>query len=110
MFNKLGISGEKKAEDYLKSMGYNILTKNYKCKIGEIDLIAEKNGIITFVEVKTRSNEKFGMGFESVTKRKIDKIRKVATIYLLQKNLQKEVRFDVISIDGGKITHIEGAF
>lgn len=110
MRNKLGISGEKKAEDYLKSNGYNIVMKNYKCKVGEIDLIAEKDGKLIFIEVKTRSNERFGRGFEAVTNKKIDKIRKVATVYLLQKKLQKEIRFDVISIDGTEITHIEGAF
>jgi putative endonuclease len=110
MLNKLGVSGEKKAENYLKSNGYNIIVKNYKCKLGEIDLIVEKDDKLIFVEVKTRSNERFGRGFEAVTHKKIDKIRKVATVYLLQKNLQTEVRFDVISIDGEEITHIEGAF
>ena len=110
MWNNLGNSGENQAESYLKAKGYSILVKNYKCKLGEIDLIAEKDDKLVFIEVKTRSNEKFGKGFEAVTHKKVDKIRKVATVYLLQKKLQREVRFDVISIDKGEITHIEGAF
>ena len=110
MRNSLGNKGEKTAATYLESKGYKIIERNYRCKLGEIDLIAEKDNLIVFVEVKTRSNDKFGKGFESVVHKKIDKIRKVAMLYLIQKDLQKEIRFDVISIDNNVVTHFEGAF
>jgi putative endonuclease len=110
MWNSLGNQGEKAAGNYLKSKGYKIVEKNYRCKLGEIDLIAEKDDFIVFVEVKTRSNDKFGKGFEAVVNKKIDKIRRVAMLYMIQKDLQKEIRFDVISIDNNVVTHIEGAF
>jgi putative endonuclease len=110
MSSSLGLFGERIAENFIKSKGYKIVMKNYRCKLGEIDLIAERGNLLVFIEVKTRSNDKFGKGFEAVTHKKVDKIRKVATVYLLQKKLQREVRFDVISIDKGEITHIEGAF
>jgi putative endonuclease len=110
MSSSLGLFGEGIAENFIKSKGYKIVMKNYRCKLGEIDLIAEKDDLLVFIEVKTRSNDKFGKGFEAVNFKKIDKIRKVATLYMMQKNLQKEVRFDVISVDNRKVTHIEGAF
>jgi putative endonuclease len=110
MWNRLGSQGEKAAGDYLKSKGYKIVERNYRCKLGEIDLIAEKDNIVVFVEVKTRSNDKFGKGFEAVVSKKINKIRRVAMLYMIQKDLQKEIRFDVISIDKNVVTHIEGAF
>ena len=107
---KLGKSGEKKAEKYLIKKGYNIIEKNFACKLGEIDLIVEKDGVIVFVEVKTRNSTSYGYGFESVNSKKIEKIRKVATYFLVLKNIDKTARFDVISIDSGKITHLTGAF
>lgn len=110
MWKSLGNKGEKRAAAYLTSKGYKIIERNYRCKLGEIDLIAEKDNIIVFVEVKTRSNDRFGKGFEAVVHKKIDKIRKVAMLYMIQKDLQKEIRFDVISIDDNVITHFEGAF
>ena len=110
MWNSLGNKGEKRAAAYLKSKGYKIIERNYRCKLGEIDLIAEKDNIIIFVEVKTRANDRFGKGFEAIVHKKIDKIRKVAMLYMIQKDLQKEIRFDVISIDNNVVTHFEGAF
>lgn len=110
MSSSLGLFGERIAENFIKSKGYKIVMKNYRCKLGEIDLIAERGNLLVFIEVKTRSNDKFGKGFEAVNFKKIDKIRKVATLYLMQNNLEREVRFDVISIDNRKVTHLEGAF
>jgi len=105
----LGQSGEKKAEKYLISQGYDVLEKNFRCKFGEIDLIAQKDGVLVFVEVKTRSGSGYGMGFESVTKKKQEKLLLTAQTYMAgRKPLQ--ARFDVISIDKGEITHIKNAF
>lgn len=110
MFN-LGKIGENKAAKFLQQKGYQIIEKNFKSKFGEIDIIAKKNNLIVFVEVKTRSSKNFGSGFESVDSRKIEKIIKTANYFISVKNLHDNLlRFDIISIDQGKITHIENAF
>lgn len=104
-----GRSGEKRAASYLKKKGYQVIEMNYRSKFGEIDLIAKKDEELIFVEVKARSSAKFGMGYESVTAQKQEKLVKTAQIYMMEKG-EKPCRFDVISIDGDEITHIEGAF
>lgn len=109
--NKLGVLGEKQAKDYLIKNKYKILKTNYVCPIGEIDIVAKQNDVIVFVEVKTRSNTNFGLPRESVTKTKQNKIRSVATCFLKQNNLiNAAVRFDVIDILNGNISHIPNAF
>ena len=112
MNNKIeGQLGESLAYNYLKKHGYKILEKNYTNKIGEIDLIAKKGDYIVFVEVKNRASAKFGLPREAVTLYKQNKIRNVALGYLKEtNNLESNVRFDVVDILGGEITHIENAF
>ncbi len=105
----LGISGEAKAEKYIKKLGYKILERNYRTKQGEIDIIASKDNLIVFIEVKTRSNANYGKGYESVNKNKCEKIIRTAEQYMLN-HTDKLARFDVISIDDGEISHIENAF
>jgi putative endonuclease len=106
---EFGKSGEKKAAKYLKNKGYEILEMNFRCKMGEIDIITSKDGVIVFVEVKTRKNSSYGMGYESVNESKMKKLLLTAQFYMAEKG-ESEARFDVISIDGGEITHIENAF
>jgi len=105
----LGQSGEKKAEKYLIKNGYEILERNYRCKFGEIDIIASKDGYTVFVEVKTRKNSSFGRGFEAVDTRKQQKLILTAQAYMSSRR-ETSARFDVISIDAGEITHIQNAF
>jgi len=104
-----GQSGEKRAAKYLSKKGYKILGKNYRSKYGEIDIIAEKGGVLVFVEVKARSSAKFGLGYESVTSKKQEKLLLTAQQYMTEKG-ERPAQFDVISIDGDDITHIENAF
>lgn len=95
----LGKKGEKIASKYLKKLGYKILTENYTCKFGEIDIIAKEGKDLVFVEVKTRTNRKFGDPIESVHWNKQQQIIRVAQNYLAQlKNSEMQARFDVISI------------
>jgi putative endonuclease len=96
----IGSEGEEKAILFLKKQGFKILEKNYRCKIGEIDIIATKNDLISFVEVKTRRSEEFGHPEESVNRRKRKKIINTAKYYLMVNNLyyKKDVRFDILSI------------
>jgi len=111
----LGKKGEDIAVKYLKKKGYEILDKNYKTSIGEIDIIAKDKDIIVFIEVKTRITKRFGEPFESITKEKKYRIFKIALFYLTKnKNLSHlQIRFDVISIlfkNQYYIKHIIDAF
>ncbi len=107
----LGRIGEKKAVEHLKKQGYNILEKNFKTHVGEIDIIASDGEIICFVEVKTRSGDGFGQPSEAVNRRKQEKYFKVAEGYLLSKGLtDRECRFDVVEIENEKINLIKDAF
>jgi putative endonuclease len=90
----LGRIGENLALDYLKSHGFSIFEKNFHSKFGEIDIIAEKNHCLHFIEVKTRSNLNHGSPYEAVNKRKIFHIKKAAQYYLL-KNDYSEYKLKV---------------
>lgn len=111
----LGKDGETWAAKYLKSNGFKILDKNYRCSLGEIDIIAKEKDTIVFVEVKTRQSDEFTEPFQSVGARKQAKIRALAEYYLQEKNCSEcEIRIDVLSIvSHGKdrqIEHIRNAF
>ncbi len=109
--NKVGVSGERKAKEYLTKNKYKILCCNYKTPLGEIDIIAKQKDVIVFVEVKTRTNTNFGLPRESVTTYKQNKIKQVATQFLQKNNLiNSKVRFDVIGILADELTHIANAF
>ena len=106
-----GSIGEDLANKYLTQKGYKIVERNYKNRIGEIDIIALDKGVIVFVEVKYRHNDKFGMPREAVNKNKQFKIRQVATLYLkIKHKFDSKCRFDVIEILDDKITHLETCF
>ena len=109
---QLGQENEYLALKYLTDKGYKIIKRNYSCKLGEIDLIAKKNNRIIFIEVKYRSNSRYGNSIEAVNKRKQQVIRQVARYYLLTNyhSLEIPISFDVIGIDKDKITHIENGF
>ena len=107
----LGRAGEVKSAEYLKKKGYKILKTNYKTAIGEIDLIAEDNEYVVFVEVKTRTSADYGQPSEAVNLKKQDKYYKVASQYLQrEKKSNCPCRFDVIEIENGQINHILNAF
>ena len=116
----LGDAGEFYAAEVLKNEGYTILAKNFRAgRAAEVDIIAEYNGVIVFVEVKTRSNDKCGTPAEAVDLRKQKKIITAAMKYLQNNNLfDRACRFDVIEVfanenknfKGWSINHIENAF
>ena len=110
---KFGIIGEKIAQDYLRNQGYEILETNFYTKRGEIDIIAQKDKCIVFIEVKTRTNLKYGTPAMAVNSVKKEHIKFAAKIFLaLNKVKEAEIRFDVIEvlIINGKceINHLEG--
>lgn len=98
----LGKRGENLACVYLKSKGYVILTKNFRCRrYGEIDIIAVKDGVLSFIEVKTRASERYGPPREAVTAAKQRKIYRCAEYYLQCSHLIEHMpvlSFDVIEI------------
>ena len=110
--NKIkGNIGEEQACKYLTDKQYEIIERNYKNKIGEIDIVAKKNNRIYFIEVKKRETARFGYPREAVTVQKQQKIKLVAMVYLKQKRLNDAYfSFDVIEILGDNLTHIQNAF
>lgn len=106
-----GYVGESIAVNYLKQLGYEILEVNYKNKVGEIDIIAQEGKRIIFVEVKARATARFGYPREAVDLKKQQKLQMLASIYLKTKKLYNRfIRFDVIEILAGELTHIKAAF
>lgn len=95
----LAKEGEQAAVAFLKSKQFVIRETNFRCAGGEIDIIAEDKEILVFIEVKTRSNEKFGLPEEAVDSHKQKKLIYLASYYLQKEHLhQKYCRFDVIAI------------
>jgi len=114
----LGKLGEEYVCAFLKKTGYNIIEKNYKTKHAEIDIIAQKDDIIAFVEVKTREGDGFGEPYEAVTRVKQRTIKSAAIIYMLNYE-DKIASFDIAEVMGVvtssgldvlDFNYIEGAF
>ncbi len=94
----LGSWGEDRAALYLRMRGYRILERNFRCRQGEIDIIAARGGIVAFVEVKLRKNADFAEAREFVTYAKQRRIITSAEIWLSRSGCQLQPRFDVIEI------------
>ena len=113
--NDLGNLAEELAVSFLAEKGYKILVKNFRYQRGEIDIIAEFNNQIIIVEVKARGSDIFMEPQEAVTKTKIKSLVMVADFFMKDRNLNQEVRFDIIAVlpdERGRlqITHLEDAF
>lgn len=109
----IGTAYETKAAAYLKENGYTILEQNYRTAFGEVDLIAKKEKVVVYVEVKYRSSSCYGDPLEAVDKRKQRQISRVANYHYAgyTKGQEMDCRFDVIGIYGdGTIHHIQNAF
>lgn len=95
----LGEKGEEIAVGFLISNGYKILARNYKIKLGEIDIIAKDKDELVFIEVKTRYSDKFGSPLEAISISKQRQISRVALVFLKKNNLlDKKARFDAVSV------------
>ena len=110
-----GNLGENEACRYLRKNKYKILVRNYRQRCGEIDIIAQKDENIAFVEVKTRSKTEYGNPSEAVTYTKQQKIKKTAMFYIGENNIDADFTFDIIEviIDNKKVVsvnHIKNAF
>lgn len=114
--NKAGVWGEVFAARYLRDNGYKIITGNYRRRVGEIDIIAEKDNVLCFIEVKTRGENAIYEPIEAVDEAKQSRIIATAGLYMEKNTDEKEVRFDIIEIilDGDfnmlKLNHTKDAF
>ncbi len=112
----LGQWGEEQACRYLKGKGYRILERNFRCRTGELDIVAEKNAVLCFVEVKSRCGTAQGWPAEAITRQKRRRITWAASFYLQMHGRKgcSELRMDVIEVlkyqTKTYIRHIENAF
>ena len=112
-----GKFGEDKAAEYLRNKGYKIIRRNFSCRAGEIDIIAEDERYLVFAEVKLRKNDRYGEAREFVNTSKQQKIIKTASLFLSRYETEKQPRFDVIEVyapkgilSGVTVNHLENAF
>ncbi len=113
-YNKrtIGTKYEEVAIKHLESKGYNIVAKNFRCKNGEIDIVAKEGRYLTFIEVKYRSNLKYGYPQEAINTKKIRRITNTAKYYMLKNGISYDTpcRFDVVAIQDDGIKIIKNAF
>ncbi len=111
---KTGLLGEMYASSYLRKKGYEIYAANYRTNIGEIDIVARKDDIICFVEVKTRREGGFFPPADAVDTKKEENVKSAAAAYLAKSGLKMTYRFDIIEViiceDRYKVRHSENAF
>jgi len=113
-----GSWGEALAAEFLRKNRFQIVAMGYRCRFGEIDLIAQNKKFLIFVEVKLRKTPNFAMALEHVDRYKQEKLRKTASMYLSQNPTKLQPRFDVIEIYAPQgtmtvrpeIRHLEDAF
>lgn len=112
--NEFGKEGEQIASDLLLEKGYTIHCRNYRYLKAEIDIIAEKDGVLAIVEVRARSNDQIIPIADTITKKKIKLLVMAANTYVTENKLNVEVRFDIIAILKNKqlfkVNHLEAAF
>jgi putative endonuclease len=114
--NKTGVWGEIFTARYLRDRGYKILTSNFVCRFGELDVVAEKYGIVSIVEVKTRNKNTPVSPMEAVDEGKRSRLEAAAKQFMVYAKLKSEMRFDVCEVlvdDNNKlhsINYIENAF
>jgi putative endonuclease len=112
--NELGKLGESLAVAHLQKHGYEILETNWIFQKAEVDIIAQKGGVLAIIEVKTRSAIDFGLPQDFVNQKKIRLLVKAVDEYVISRNLDTDVRFDIIAIQKHRekyfIEHLEDAF
>ena len=111
----IGARGEDAAEDAYRRRGYRVIARNWRCGLGEIDLVVERGDVLVFCEVKSRRGAVFGGGYEAVTRRKQVKLRSLAEAFLqAHESRPQAIRFDVASVaflrDRSSVELFEEAF
>lgn len=106
-----GADNEDLATSYLIRHGYRIVERNFKTKLGELDLIARDRGVLCFVEVRSRTTDRFGDAIETVDHLKRARVSRMAQIYITLRRPEFEhARFDVLGITGDRVTLIRDAW
>ena len=110
-----GRVGEDAALDVYRRRGYRLIARNWRCRVGELDLVLARDDLLVFCEVKTRRGSAFGAGYEAVTARKCAKLRAVAEAFLLARGARPSaLRFDVASVSlaagGAEVELFQDAF
>ncbi len=108
----IGNITEARASEYLEAQGCTILERNYRCKLGELDIVAKDGDELVFVEVKYRRSERYGLPEQAVNRTKQANMRRVASWYLAEHRLSEDMpmRFDVIAIDSEELRWYRNAF
>jgi putative endonuclease len=108
----LGTSGEELVAEWYEAHGYRVLDRNWRCARGELDIIAGRDALVVFCEVKTRTSDAFGLPAEAVTRTKQARLRKLGAQWLEQTGARgaDQIRFDVASVLAGDVDVIEAAF
>jgi putative endonuclease len=107
----LGISGEDLAAAWYEANGYEVVTRNWRCREGELDLVVRRGRSFVFCEVKTRTTDAFGAPVEAITRQKQARLRRLAARWLEDSPVRAaEIRFDVASVLGGSLEVLQGAF
>ena len=106
-----GQRGEDRAARAIERRGYRIVERNYRCRLGEIDIVARDGETLVFVEVRSRSDGRHGSGLEAVSPRKQRQVARVAQHYLVARKPRFDTfRFDVVGITGDDVTVVRDAF
>jgi putative endonuclease len=114
---EIGQVGEQAAADFLSKQGFQVITRNWSTRLGELDIIARDGEALVVVEVRTTTSQRFGFGYESIDMRKQQKVRRLALQYIHQQRITHiPLRFDVVSVlldqerIPKQIDHLKGAF
>ena len=109
---RIGTDWEGRAADFLEKQGYTVLEKNFRCREGEIDLIAKDGDYLVFVEVRYRKTAAKGHPFETVNMTKQKKICRVSQYYLMKNKISPDapIRYDVVAVLGERIEIMKNAF
>lgn len=116
---KTGLQGEKRVAQFLRGRGFNVVKRNFQCRYGEIDIIAENDEYILFVEVKTRKQNALISGMEAVDSHKQSRLTLAAQNYMTKTYCEKQPRFDVAEVTvcercdgtlGYRLKYLENAF
>ena len=105
-----GTEAEQSAAAYLERNGYSIVERNARTRFGEIDIIAAKDNVLVFVEVKAKGSSLFGLPEEMITAKKKKKLNLLTRAYIADKKFRGQARIDVIAMDHQGLRHYENAF
>lgn len=106
----IGQSGEQQAMAFLKEKGFEVVALNYRFKRAEVDLIVRKENWLVFIEVKKRKNSRYGLPEDFVSNKKVELVHSAAVNYIETEKWKGNIRFDVISICGNEVLHLQDAF